>query len=70
MRQNYLSEQIFEWADIGAAHIRATVFYENVRALVRPGLATNGTIGLPWGSDSTVFRSSGQRMWRGLRPAC
>ena len=38
---------------IGAAHIRATVFYENVRALVRPGLATNGTIGLPWGSDRT-----------------
>ena len=30
MRQNYLSEQVFEWADIGAVHIRATVFYENL----------------------------------------
>ena len=26
MRQNYLSEQIFEWAGVGAAHVRATVF--------------------------------------------
>src|SRR5260370_4934706 len=35
MRQNYLSEQIFEWAGIGAAHVRATVFYRNVSALAR-----------------------------------
>jgi uncharacterized protein YbjT (DUF2867 family) len=55
MRQNYLSEQIFEWAGIGAAHVRAAVFYENVRALVRTSLASNGTIRLPWGSDSTVL---------------
>jgi len=54
MRQNYLSEQIFEWAGIGAAHVRATVFYENVRALAGSSLATQGTILLPWGSDSTV----------------
>jgi uncharacterized protein YbjT (DUF2867 family) len=55
MRQNYLSEQVFEWAGIGVAHLRATVFYENLRALVRLGLATQGTIRLPWGSDSTVI---------------
>jgi uncharacterized protein YbjT (DUF2867 family) len=55
MRQNYLSEQIFEWAGIGAAHVRATVFYENVRALTRASLAKEGTILLPWGSDSTVI---------------
>jgi uncharacterized protein YbjT (DUF2867 family) len=54
MRQNYLSEQVFEWAAIGAAHLRATVFYENLRALVRMSLATQGTIRLPWGSESTV----------------
>src|SRR6266852_3858246 len=54
MRQNYLSEQVFEWAGIGAAHVRATVFYENLRALVRLSLATQGTIRLPWGSDSTL----------------
>jgi uncharacterized protein YbjT (DUF2867 family) len=54
MRQNYLSEQVFEWAGIDVAHIRATVFYENLRALVRLSLATQGTIRLPWGSDSTM----------------
>src|SRR5215471_9814355 len=30
MRQNFLSEQVFEWANVGAVHIRATIFYENV----------------------------------------
>lgn len=53
MRQNYLSEQIFEWAGIGAAHLRATIFYENVRALVRLSLATQGLLRLPWGNEST-----------------
>jgi uncharacterized protein YbjT (DUF2867 family) len=53
MRENYLSEQIFEWAGIGAAHVRATVFYENLRALAAWSLAKDGTILLPWGSDST-----------------
>jgi uncharacterized protein YbjT (DUF2867 family) len=55
MRENYLSEQIFEWAGIGAAHVRATVFYENLRALAAWSLAKDGTILLPWGSDSTVI---------------
>src|SRR3979411_698142 len=55
MRQNYLSEQVFEWAGIGAAHIRATVFYENLRALSRLSLATQGTIRLPWGDIDTVI---------------
>jgi uncharacterized protein YbjT (DUF2867 family) len=55
MRENYLSEQIFEWAGIGATHLRATVFYENVRALAAGSLATRGAILLPWGSDGTVL---------------
>jgi uncharacterized protein YbjT (DUF2867 family) len=54
MRQNYLSEQVFESAGIGAAHIRATVFYENLRALARQSLAAQGALRLPWGNDSTV----------------
>jgi uncharacterized protein YbjT (DUF2867 family) len=53
MRQNYLSERVFEWAEIGAVHLRATVFYENLRALARPALG-QGIIRLPWGSESTV----------------
>ena len=54
MRQNYLSERIFEWAGVGAAHVRATVFFENVRALTSATIARDGSILLPWGSDSTV----------------
>jgi len=55
MRQNYLSEQVFEWADIGAVHIRATVFYENLGALVHHSLPAQGAIRLPWGSEKTVL---------------
>jgi uncharacterized protein YbjT (DUF2867 family) len=55
MRQNYLSEQVFEWAGIGAVHIRATVFYENLAALVRQSLPAQGAIRLPWGKESTVL---------------
>jgi uncharacterized protein YbjT (DUF2867 family) len=54
MRQNYLSEQVFDWARIGAVHVRATVFYENLRALVSASLA-QGAIRLPWGSENTVL---------------
>ena len=55
MRQNYLSEQAFEWAGIGVAHIRTTVFYENVAALVRQSLPAQGAIRLPWGGENTVL---------------
>jgi uncharacterized protein YbjT (DUF2867 family) len=54
MRQNYLSEQVFDWAGIGAVHVRATVFYENLRSLVRLSLPAERAIRLPWGKDSTV----------------
>ena len=55
MRQNYLSEQVFEWAGIGAVHIRATIFYENVAALVRKSLPAQGAVRLPWGGENTVL---------------
>jgi uncharacterized protein YbjT (DUF2867 family) len=55
MRQNFLSEQVFEWAAIGAAHVRATVFYENLRAFSRLSLASQGTIRLPWGDIDTMI---------------
>jgi uncharacterized protein YbjT (DUF2867 family) len=55
MRQNYLSEQVFEWAGIGPLHIRATVFYENVARLVGASMPTHGAIRLPLGNESTVL---------------
>jgi uncharacterized protein YbjT (DUF2867 family) len=55
MRQNYLSEQVFEWAGIGAVHIRATVFFENVARLVGSSLPAQGAIRLPWGEENTIL---------------
>jgi uncharacterized protein YbjT (DUF2867 family) len=54
MRENYLSEQVFEQAGVGAAHVRATVFYENVRALAEPTIAA-GAVMAPFGDDSTLL---------------
>ncbi|TWF76154.1 uncharacterized protein YbjT (DUF2867 family) [Pseudonocardia hierapolitana] len=51
MRENYLSEQVFEWAGIGAAHVRATVFFENIHALA----TASGALAMPLGDDSTVI---------------
>jgi uncharacterized protein YbjT (DUF2867 family) len=55
MRQNYLSEQVFEWAGIGAVHIRATVFYENLGSQVRLSLPAQGAVRLPWGKETIVL---------------
>jgi uncharacterized protein YbjT (DUF2867 family) len=55
MRQNYLSEQVFEWAGIGAVHVRATVFYENLGSQVRSSLPAQGAVRLPWGKQQTVL---------------
>lgn len=55
MRQNYLSEQVFEWAGVGPVHLRATVFYENVARLVRASLPAHGAIRLPLGNEDTIL---------------
>ena len=55
MRQNYLSEQVFEWAGVDPVHVRATVFYENVARLVGASLPAQGSIRLPLGNESTIL---------------
>ncbi len=55
MQQNYLSERIFDWAGVGALHLRATVFFENLRALIRMSFSADGIIRIPLGSDRTVL---------------
>src|SRR3981189_543559 len=55
MRQNYLSEQVFEWAGVGPLHIRATVFYENVARLVGASMPAHGAIRLPLGNETTIL---------------
>jgi uncharacterized protein YbjT (DUF2867 family) len=52
MREHWVSEQVLDWAGLGAIHLRATVFFENVRALIA-ATAPHGVIYLPWGGEST-----------------
>jgi uncharacterized protein YbjT (DUF2867 family) len=54
LRENYLSEQVFEWAGIGASHVRATVFFENIRSLANATIAA-GVFTAPFGDDGTVL---------------
>jgi uncharacterized protein YbjT (DUF2867 family) len=54
-KHHALSEQILDWANVGAVHLNATVFYENLRAMARGSLARTGAILLPWGPDTTTL---------------
>jgi uncharacterized protein YbjT (DUF2867 family) len=53
--QHRLADQIFDWADVGALHLNAPVFYENVRALITRTVTDQNTIYLPWGKGDAVF---------------
>jgi len=55
MRQNFLAEQVFAWAGVGAVNIRATIFYQNVARLVRSSLPAEGAIRLAWGKETTIL---------------
>jgi uncharacterized protein YbjT (DUF2867 family) len=54
LRENYLSEQVFEWAGIEASYVRATVFFENIRSLANATIAA-GVFTAPFGDDGTVL---------------
>ena len=53
--QHRLADRIFDWAQVGAVHLQAPPYYENVRALVSRSVAEQSTVLLPWGSDATVI---------------
>ena len=53
--RHWLVEQIFDWADVGAVHLDATVFYENLRTWAMLSLARTGVIALPWGREATAI---------------
>src|SRR5262245_27344643 len=53
-RQHWLSEQIFDWAGVGAIHLRATVFYENLRVLATLA-AGSGRLEIPLGPDANTI---------------
>src|SRR5215472_14790571 len=53
--QHRLADRIFDWAQVGAVHLQAPPYYENVRALVSRSVAEQGAVFLPWGEDTTVI---------------
>jgi uncharacterized protein YbjT (DUF2867 family) len=53
--RHWLVEQIFDWAEVGAVHLDATVFYENLRTWALLSLARGGDIELPWGPEDTAI---------------
>ena len=53
--QHRLADRIFDWANVGAVHLQAPPYYENVRALVSGSVAQQSTVFLPWGADTTVI---------------
>lgn len=48
MRRHWLSEQVFDWAGVGAVHLRAAVFFENLAVAADPG-----ELALPLGPPDT-----------------
>jgi uncharacterized protein YbjT (DUF2867 family) len=53
--RHWLVEQIFDWADVGAVHLDATVFYENLCTWALLSLARDGVVALPWGPATTAI---------------
>jgi uncharacterized protein YbjT (DUF2867 family) len=53
--QHRLADQIFDWAQIGAVHLNAPPFFENVRALIARTVTDQNTIFLPWGDGESVI---------------
>ena len=53
--QHRLTDRIFDWANVGAIHLQAPPYYENVRALVSASVVQQSTVFLPWGADTTVI---------------
>jgi uncharacterized protein YbjT (DUF2867 family) len=54
-RQHWLSEQVFDWAEVGAVHLRATVFYENFLRMAARSVATGGDFAVPLGPPDTTI---------------
>jgi uncharacterized protein YbjT (DUF2867 family) len=53
--QHRLADRVFDWAQVGATHLHAPPFYENVRALVAKSVADQDTVFLPWGRGDAVI---------------
>jgi len=57
--QHRLADRILDWAQVGAVHLQAPPYYENVRALVSRSVAEQNAAFLPWGDNKTVIPLAG-----------
>jgi uncharacterized protein YbjT (DUF2867 family) len=57
--QHRLADRIFDWAQVGAVHLQAPPYYENVRALVSRSVAEQSAAFLPWGDGHAVIPLAG-----------
>jgi uncharacterized protein YbjT (DUF2867 family) len=57
--QHRLADRIFDWAQVGAVHLQAPPYYENVRALVSQSVAEHNAVFLPWGEGNAVIPLAG-----------
>lgn len=57
--QHRLADRIFDWAQVGAVHIQAPPYYENVRALVSHSVSEQNAAFLPWGDGDAVIPLTG-----------
>jgi uncharacterized protein YbjT (DUF2867 family) len=57
--QHRLADRIFDWAQVGAVHIQAPPYYENVRALVSRSVTEQNAAFLPWGNGNAVIPLAG-----------
>jgi uncharacterized protein YbjT (DUF2867 family) len=52
-RDHWLSERIFDWAQVGAIHLRGGFFFENLLLFARDDIRRNDTIPLPFGDGTS-----------------
>ena len=57
--QHRLADRIFDWAQVGAVHLQAPPYYENVRALLSRSVAEENAAFLPWGEGDAVIPLAG-----------
>ena len=53
--QHRLADQVFDWAQVGAVHLHAPPFFENVRALIAASVAEQDAFFLPWGDGDAAY---------------
>ena len=60
-RDHWLSELIFDWAQVGAIHLRGGFFFENILLFARNDIRQRNTIPLPFGDGNAKIYWVGGR---------